>query len=184
MRALLDANVLFPTVLREILAETAAGGVYAPLWSQRILDEWVHAAQRLGPLQSDRAGAEAALLRIRFPAAMVAAGDEAGLGIQLPDAGDLHVVRAALDGGAEVIVTMNLRDFPRRALAPLGLRAIHPDEFLMQAFSAHSAIIAQAVAHTVERALAAGGDETARSLLRRVRLPRLAKALAAREGRG
>lgn len=184
MKAVLDANVLFPTVLREILIQTAGGDVYTPLWSPRILAEWVHAAHKLGPMQADRAGAEAALLRLRCPAAMVeGSGHEGSLGIHLPDPGDLHVVQTALDSDARLIITMNLRDFPRRALEPIGLRAIHPDEFLVGALPAHGTIIRRAVDDTLERAIAAGGDETVKTLLRRARLPRLARALAALAGR-
>ena len=69
MRAVLDANVLFPTILREILTDLAGAGLYVPLWSARILAEWRHAASRLGADQDAVAGAEIALLRIRFPQA-------------------------------------------------------------------------------------------------------------------
>ena len=48
MRAVLDACVLYPTVLREILADAAGAGLYMPVWSARILDEWRHAAARQG----------------------------------------------------------------------------------------------------------------------------------------
>ena len=50
MKAVLDACVLFPTVLREILLGVAAKGLYEPLWSDRILREWVLATVKLGPL--------------------------------------------------------------------------------------------------------------------------------------
>ena len=39
MKAVLDACVLFPTVLREILLGVAGKGLYEPLWSDRILRE-------------------------------------------------------------------------------------------------------------------------------------------------
>jgi len=32
--------------------------------------------------------------------------------------------------GSEVVVTFNLADFPEEALAPLGIEAVHPDDFL------------------------------------------------------
>ena len=48
MKAVLDACVLYPTVLREILIGVADAGLYTPVWSPRILAEWRHAAARLG----------------------------------------------------------------------------------------------------------------------------------------
>ena len=50
--------------------------------------------------------------------------------IRLPDPNDRHVVAAAIRGEADIILTANLRDFPARALAPHGLIAEHPDNFL------------------------------------------------------
>ena len=48
MRVLIDANVLFPTVLREIVLGLAETGYFEPLWSERILEEWRRAAARIG----------------------------------------------------------------------------------------------------------------------------------------
>ncbi|HIC67180.1 MAG TPA: PIN domain-containing protein, partial [Paracoccus sp.] len=72
MRAVLDANILFPTILREILADLGAAGLYDPVWSARILEEWRRAAARLGSDQEVVAGAEIALLTDRFPDAIAA----------------------------------------------------------------------------------------------------------------
>ena len=47
MRVALDACVLFPTVLREMLLGAAAAGGFAPVWSARILEEWARATRRL-----------------------------------------------------------------------------------------------------------------------------------------
>ncbi len=66
MRAVLDANVLFPTILREILTDLAQAGLYHALWSDRILEEWHRAAARIGPEADSVAGAQIALLRLRW----------------------------------------------------------------------------------------------------------------------
>lgn len=51
-------------------------------------------------------------------------------GLELPDLDDRHVVAAAIRTRAHVIVTYNLPDFPEEVLAPLGLEAQHPDQFV------------------------------------------------------
>lgn len=45
----------------------------------------------------------------------------------LPDPDDRHLLAAAIQCGAQEIVTFNLRDFPETALRPYGVKAIHPD---------------------------------------------------------
>ncbi len=52
-------------------------------------------------------------------------------GLTLPDAEDRHVLAAAIVGNADVIVTLNLKDFPTDNLAPYGMEAQHPDTFLV-----------------------------------------------------
>lgn len=49
----------------------------------------------------------------------------------LPDADDRHVLAAAICGHADAIITFNLDDFPAEALAPFGVEAQHPDDFLL-----------------------------------------------------
>jgi hypothetical protein len=44
---------------------------------------------------------------------------------------DRHVVAAAVRGGAELLVTENLRDFPDSAIKPYALEAITQDDFLL-----------------------------------------------------
>ncbi|MDS9467544.1 PIN domain-containing protein [Paracoccus sp. MBLB3053] len=172
MKAVLDACVLYPTVLREILADAAGAGLYHPFWSPRILDEWRHAAERQGL----SAGVEIALLRDRFPGSAVQPSGGAE-GLDLPDAADRHVVEAALAAGAELIVTANLRDFPRGALAAVGLRAVHPDEFLRDLFLSNPDPVLAAIEASQTRAGLVGGEMSRKELMRRARLPRLAKAV-------
>lgn len=178
MKAVLDACVLYPTVLREILTGTAAAGLFQPVWSARILAEWRHAAARLGPDEAAVAGADIALLTDRFPDASVPDDGTAALGVDWPDPADRHVAEAALAAGTPLIVTANLRDFPRRATAALGLSAVHPDAFLIDLHHRAPDPVAQIVAATHARARAVGGPVALRDLMARARLPRLAKALA------
>ncbi|MDO5369987.1 RSP_2648 family PIN domain-containing protein [Paracoccus sp. (in: a-proteobacteria)] len=178
MKAVLDACVLYPTVLREILIGAADAGLYQPVWSARILDEWRHAAARLGPDQAVVAGAEIALLRLPHPQAEAPDSGAAAAGFDWPDPADRHVAETALASGAELIVTANLRDFPMRALSALGLRAVHPDAFLLDLWRRDPGPVAASVRAAHAKAQALGGRVPLRDLMARARLPRLARALA------
>jgi len=51
--------------------------------------------------------------------------------LSLPDENDRHVLAAAIEGEAQVIVTMNLKDFPDEVLQRYEIEAQHPDEFIL-----------------------------------------------------
>lgn len=69
-----------------------------------------------------------------FPTATVAGwkGIAEEIAHMLPDPQDAHVIAAARTGGAEFIVTDNLKDFPPQTLAVWGLNAISADQFLVK----------------------------------------------------
>jgi hypothetical protein len=52
----------------------------------------------------------------------------------LPDPNDGHVIAAAIRCGADVIVTFNLKHFPKEVLSKYGIDAQHPDEFIAHQF--------------------------------------------------
>ena len=178
MKVLIDANVLFPTVLREIVLGVAAMGAFEPLWSERILEEWRRAAARLGERDGALAESEIAVVKARFPDAMAEPGQ--GEGLWLPDPDDVHVLAAAIGGGADAIMTQNSVDFPGNILAKHGLLRRHPDEFLLEAFHAAPDKVRGVVHGVLEQARSYGIDtENPRALMKRARLPRLGKALFA-----
>jgi predicted nucleic acid-binding protein len=129
--ALLDANVLYPATLRDLLLSLARDGLYHARWSERIQDEWVRS------LLARRPDLEAAALHRTCELMAKAVPDSVVQGWQpiepgltgLPDADDRHVLAAAICGHADAIVTFNLSDFP--AEAPFGVQAQHPDDFLL-----------------------------------------------------
>lgn len=183
MKALLDACVLYPTVMREVLLGVAAAGLYEPLWSPRILEEWARAAAKLGPGQETLARGEIAVVEARFPSASVTprAGDVARL--WLPDHHDVHVLAAAIAGSADVLVTLNAKDFPRHTLDEEGVLREGPDLFLRDLWAAHPDAVAR-VAEDVRREAErlSGEPWPIRKLMKKARLPRLGKALEAAGG--
>lgn len=180
MKAVLDACVLFPTVLREILLGVAARGLYQPIWSERILGEWVRATAKLGPEAAVEAEAQATLARLAFPAAMQRAQPNIEARLYLPDPADIHVLAVAISAHADAIITFNAVDFPRPLLADEGLIRLDPDQLLCQLHARHPGEVAQVVAGvhaTAERMLQEAIP--LKSLMKRAQLRRLAKALEA-----
>ena len=121
MRAVLDACVLYPPTLRDLLLGVAAKGLYEPQWSDRILREWVLATAKLGPVAQAMAEGDAALARAAFPRASVREQPNIEARLSLPDPDDVHVLAVAIGGHADAIVTFNAVDFPRPVLAEAGI---------------------------------------------------------------
>lgn len=179
MRVLIDACVLFPTVLREMALGAAEAGGFVPLWSHWILEEWARATRRLPEGAETIARGEIASLRARWPAAEVALGGQAIEGLSLPDPDDRHVLAAAIAGGAGELLTRNRRDFPSRTLARHGIIRRDPDEFLCE-IAGEGPMMAGVAEGVRARAEAASGrPQPIRPLLKRAGLPRLGKILAA-----
>ena len=63
----------------------------------------------------------------------------------LPACGRQPLLAAAIRARADVIVTVNLRDFPSKALAPLAIEAQHPDEFVQHLLELSPGLVVKAV---------------------------------------
>lgn len=174
MRLVLDTCVLFPVATREILLNYAKTGGFDPVWSSRILEEWRRAADsKLSPTDSARVAGDIALMKVQFPLAMTEDWEELESDMQLPDPNDAHVVAAAQAGSAKGVITFNIRDFPIRALTPLGLSRQHPDEFLRNAWLQDGQRLQAAMTPLADAAKANGASF--RKFLKRANLPRLGK---------
>jgi len=130
--ALLDANVLYPAPLRDYLLHLAAVGVYEPLWTATIQEEWIRNLLKARP-DIKRAALEATQRAMdkAFPHANIVGYESLIAEISLPDHDDRHVFAAAIKAEAHVIVTANLKDFPSSSLAPYSIRAEHADMFVL-----------------------------------------------------
>lgn len=130
--AFLDACVLVPVSLGDTLLRTAERGLFRPLWSPTVLDEVRRALLRVHPdLARSRIDYRLREMDRTFPDASVDTGSERARTFGLADPDAEHVLSAALGGGADVIVTANIRHFPEQVLAPLGVTALRPDDFLL-----------------------------------------------------
>ena len=128
--AFLDACVLYPAPLRDLLLRLAATGLFRTRWSAKVQEEWIRSLTAVRPELADKLGRTRELMEKAVPDAEVTGYQGLIPTLSLPDPNDRHVLAAAIVGQADVIVTMNLRDFPDGQLQPLGIEAQHPDVFI------------------------------------------------------
>ncbi|WGK59852.1 PIN domain-containing protein [Pantoea sp. SS70] len=142
----LDACVLYPSILRDVLLRLGLTGLYQPKWTATIQEEWKRNLRTNRPdIAEDQLARTQTLMNKALPDAMVSGFEPLISGITLPDSNDCHVVAAAIRCKAEVIVTMNLKDFPGNLLAEFEIEALHPDEFIMDLFDLNQALVLKAV---------------------------------------
>jgi predicted nucleic acid-binding protein len=128
---ILDANVLYPQLLRDTLLSLAGENLYHARWSATINEEWVRNLVKNRPDIADKLPAVVKLMCDSVPDCLVTHYEKLAESIDLPDPDDRHVVAAAIAGHADAIVTFNTKDFPQAVLQPYGIEVQHPDEFVM-----------------------------------------------------
>lgn len=129
--AILDANVLYPNLLRDLLLSFAVAGLYHARWTSRINDEWTRNLVANRPDIAPKIGLLLEQVNQSVPDCLVENYEPLIESLSLPDADDRHVLAAAIAGHADAIVTSNLRDFPSAVLSRYNIEAQHPDDFLM-----------------------------------------------------
>jgi predicted nucleic acid-binding protein len=127
--ALLDANVLVPIHLTDLLLRLAEAETYRPLWSEQVLQEVERNLPKVG-VTPEKAKRRVGTMRREFPDAMVT-GYQPLVDDMTNDPKDRHVLAAAVRANAEIIVTANVKDFPAHACEPYDVGIVHPDEFLL-----------------------------------------------------
>lgn len=127
---LFDASALYPAALRNLFMRLAGAHLFQARWSAKIQDEWAAALLRDRPELAEKIIRVRALMGAHVADAEISGYEHLVASLTLPDPNDRHVLAAAIHGGASVIVTVNLRDFPATALAPYSLTAQHPDAFV------------------------------------------------------
>ena len=127
--AVLDTNVIYPVIIRDLLFWFAHYDLYTPKWSHHIFDEWKDVMQRKGvsPEESEKRVQKA---NLAFPDALVQNYENLIDHLELPDEKDRHVLAAAIKTNAHVIVSNNIKDFPEVVPDCYGLKIKTADDFL------------------------------------------------------
>lgn len=147
----LDACVLIPMPLADTLLRLASDPrLYLAKWTDHIMAEVSRNLQENFGLTAEQAAYRESEIRKHFGEAWVE-GYEDLIPSMTNQEKDRHVLAAAVRCGAETIVTYNLRDFQRPALAPYSITAQGPSTFLKNLYQ----LDPESVLRTLEQQAAA-----------------------------
>ena len=130
--AVLDACVLYPAPLRDLLLSLGEEGLYRARWTTKIEDEWIrNLAANRPDLDPARLAKTAEAMASAIEDCWIENAESIVASLTLPDPDDRHVLAAAIIGHADAIVTNNLKDFPEDEISKYGIEVLHPDDFLV-----------------------------------------------------
>jgi len=151
--AVLDANVMYPQWLRDVLLTLAAMGYYEPRWSPQIIDEMRrnvladHPSIDAGQFDDTTISA----LHVAFPDALADPPD-ALIATMDNATDDRHVLATAIAAEAHLVVTSKVNDFASPRYVASGQVAIAtPTEFLLTVLEDHPDLMATVLLHLASR---------------------------------
>ncbi len=178
----LDACIMMSGLLRPLLLNLAQAGVYVPLWTDKIGDEWQRNAARLWPIEPSLLAEEWQRMQDQFPQANM--GDVTTFETELrhTDRKDKHVAAAGIAAvrrqvsSPVSVLTWNIKDFSRSELRKQGLGLTDPDRLLSLWWPTHKTVLMEHIERTLSELFASGRrqPEPSVTMLKRDRLFRLA----------
>lgn len=127
-----DACVLYSAPLRDLLIRVGRSGIVRARWSHDIVEECFRNILKNRPtLALESLERTRILMNEAVPDCLISGYQSLIPAIELPDPNDRHVLAAAIRAGAQVIVTFNLKDFPKTILSKYDIEAKHPDDFVL-----------------------------------------------------
>ena len=107
----LDANVLYPYRMRDILFTFAHQGLFRARFTKDIIDEWTRNLIADKPDLKTSVEKQATIVAEVFDECFVEGYEPLIAGLNLKDPDDRHVLAAAIKCSAQIIVTENRQDF-------------------------------------------------------------------------
>ena len=130
-KATLDACVLYPAPIRDLLLWLADSDLYKPFWTEEIHDEWIKNLLLNRPdLREESLRSAVSAMNEAFPDANTTNYCALIESFELPDKNDRHVLAAAIRSNSDVIVTLNVKDFPEDAIKAYDIEVQDPDFFV------------------------------------------------------
>ncbi len=142
---ILDACVLYPAPIRDLLLNLADLEIYSPKWTEIIQDEWTRNLIKNRPdLTKSKLYRTVDAMNDAFPDAEVYSFEELIELLELPDDNDRHVLAAGIKCKADAIITFNTKDFPKEYLREYNIEVYTPDQFVNLLERLNPAIVKQA----------------------------------------
>jgi predicted nucleic acid-binding protein len=108
--ALFDACVLYPAPLRDLLLQMAVSETFRARWTETIHDEWTRNLLANRPnLKAEAIENTVQAMNRAIEDCLIVGYEDLIPSLDLPDKDDRHILAAAIKGGADVIVTFNLK---------------------------------------------------------------------------
>lgn len=143
----LDSCVLYPAGLRNLMMWLAVHDLIRPKWSEHIHEEWMRNVLADRPdLTREQLERTRQLMDEHAGDCLVDGFEPRIAELSLPDPDDRHVLAAAIECGADAVVTWNVSDFPTSALAEFDLEVLTPDEMVEALIGSREANVLAAMA--------------------------------------
>lgn len=142
----LDACVLYPVVLRDLLLTLSVFDAFEVRWTESILEEMTRNVRAKRPDVDPARFDERVVgsMRTAFPKAVID-GYEHLVDTADNHPKDRHVAAAALHVNADAIVTYNVRDFGGEVLGHRGVAVVTPPDVLGQLIEEEPSVVALAI---------------------------------------
>ena len=148
----LDACVLYPAPIRDILLSLAAEGLFKAKWSDIIQDDWLrNLLKNRADLKKAQLNQTIKAMNQAFPDANVENFEDLIPSIKLKDKDDRHVVACAIICNADLIVTFNIKDFPKKELSKYDIEIQNPDELISNLIDINPKLACKSFSKMVKR---------------------------------
>ncbi len=126
--------------------QLALSDLYRARWTEKIHEEWMRNVLKNRPdLSKEQLERTKSLMNRSVRDCLIEGYEFIIPSLDLPDPDDRHILAAAIKGQADIIVTMNLKDFPDRILNEYEIEAQHPDIFIADLIDIYPIKVATAV---------------------------------------
>lgn len=144
--ALYDSNVLYPAPLRNLLMHLAMNDLFRARWTNDIHEEWIsNLLENRSDLSRPQLEKVRDLMNENVLDCLVEGYEDIIPSLTLPDPNDRHVLAAAIISNTSVIVSFNLKHFPKKYISKYGIDVQHPDDFLLYLFDISTEKVCNAV---------------------------------------